>query len=170
MNDELILQFSTSLEPASKYIRMLTHSAFSHVDGILEDGSCLGASDPGGVMVRPPDYQPFGIRRRAKIKTPLAEPIMEIVLQQVGKPFDNTAFSCFLDDPLETPAVRQWRLPEAWFCSELWCWALESMGLFRIIVPKNRVTPADLLLLLNPWLDDTFWGIPNEVNLGVSEQ
>ncbi len=169
--NELILQFSTSLELASKGIRILSHSQFSHVDGILADENCLGASDPGGVAIRPSEYQLFGIRRRAHIKTPLANEIIALVKTQLGKPFDSTALSNFLNDPLDdTGTERVWEDDTKWFCSELWTWALEKTGFLRIIVPKNRVTPADLLLLLNPWIDDTFWKPVDCITLGTCEQ
>jgi len=127
----------------------MCHSPFSHVDIILPEG-CLGASDPGGVMLRPFDYQIFKLKQRTTIKSDKTDKFIELVQSQIGKPFDPKALRSVLDN---TP--RNWRIPDAWFCSELVVWALEEAGFFpyKLIVPKNRISPADLLLLLNPWID-----------------
>ena len=71
------LQFSRSTELVSRLIAMACRSPFSHVDIVLPDGNLLGASDspdapvlegnPKGVAIRPPNYQPFAIRRQALI-------------------------------------------------------------------------------------------------------
>lgn len=108
----------------------------------------MGASDPGGVQVRPHDYQEFMTKRMATIHTDKAEAITALVMSQLGKPFDDEALRQVVS---EHP--RDWKLPNKWFCSELMAWACEEAGLLRIIVPKNRVSPSDLLLLLNPWID-----------------
>ncbi len=113
----------------------------------------FGASDPGGVICRSHDYQPFKTWHRATIITPLADRIVELVTSQVGKPFDDVAMKQVMSDE-----PRDWKVPDAWFCSELICWACEEAGLFKVVVPKNRVTPSDLLLLLNPWINASeFW-------------
>jgi len=154
--DVIQLEFSTSLTWQSLVIRKCCHSPFSHVDLVHERG-LLGASDPGGVALRPFNYQKFGIRRRATIATPLASRIMELVLSQVGKPFDGEALIAFMED---TP--RDWRTPDKWFCSELIVWAFEEAGFFcyKLVVPKNRVSPADLLLILNPAIDADKFHLP----------
>ena len=153
MPTEIILQFSTSHAWQSEIIRFMCHSPFSHVDVIVPDPprphGCLGASDPGGVMIRPGDYQKFKTRRRATIVTEKAGAIIDLIQSQIGKPFDPKAMKAVLSSE-----PRDWRDPSAWFCSELVVWALERAGFFsHLIVPKNRVTPADLLLLLNNWID-----------------
>jgi hypothetical protein len=101
-------------------------------------------------MVRPHNYQKFKTWRKAVIKTDVADKVVELVRSQLGKPFDDTALHQIIS---ETP--RDWKKPDAWFCSELFAWALEEAGFFpyQLIVPKNRVSPADLLLLLNPYID-----------------
>jgi hypothetical protein len=155
--NQIILQFSTSFAWQSGVIRFLCHSPFSHVDLILPDPvphGCLGASDPGGVTVRAHDYQPFKTRRRATIKTDKAYEIVKLVQSQIGKPFDPKAMKAVLSDE-----PREWREPDAWFCSELIAWALEKSGFFsHLIVPKNRITPSDLVLLLNVWIDPEEFG------------
>ena len=149
--DAVILQFSTSLEWQSALIRRICHSRFSHVDFVLADGRLLGASDPGGVMVRSCDYQPFGIRRRAVVPTPLADAIYTAALGQLGKPFDNDALFQFLTGALAPP----WAEHGQWFCSELAAWAFWSRGFFRypLAVNLGRITPQELILLLNPYFD-----------------
>lgn len=148
--DTLTFQFSTSLEWSSGVIRRLCHSPFSHVDYVTPDG-LLGASDPGGVKIRPFNYQKFGTRRWAVVRTDKAARFHEIIRTEIGKPFDNDALWCFLG---QMP-TRDWRKPDRWFCSELITYALEESGFFpyKLVVAKDRVSPPDLLLLLNPYLD-----------------
>ncbi len=153
----IVLQFSTSLAWQSAVIRRMCHSPFSHVDFVLEDRSCLGASDPGGVAIRQSEYQDFGMRRRAIIQTDKADAIHAAAKSQLGKPFDDSALYDFLSDK---PGDRNWRSTDRWFCAELLAWACEAAGLwpYKLLVPKNRISPADLLLLLNPFIDaDSFW-------------
>ena len=166
----ILLQFSTCATSwQSTMIRKLCHSPFSHVDVVLADGGMLGASgspevpviegNPDGVAVRAPDYQEFGIRRRATVRLPdgVDRKFIDLVRTQMGKPFDDSALYEFFDD-FEDP--RDWRQPDKWFCSELFTWALERAGAFPydLLIPKNRVSPADLLLLLNPVIETkTFW-------------
>ncbi len=157
MADSFTVVFSTSFAWQSGIIRFMCHSPFSHADIMLPGPphpyGLFGASDPGGVILRNHDYQSFKAWHQATIHTPLADRIIELVLSQEGRPFDSVAMKQVLSDH-----VRDWKVPDAWFCSELIAWACEEAGLFKIVVPKNRVTPADLLLLLNPWIDaEEFW-------------
>lgn len=185
--DKLVFQFSTAsslgfLDIASEWICRLTHSPFSHVDFVCADGNLLGASDnpsapviegnPRGVAVRPPDYQKFHLRRRAEIITPHAKAIYRFAFQQLGKPFDNGALKAryFLSKAFED---RDWRDNDLWWCAELAARACEVGGLFPypLLVVKNRVTAADLLLLLNPFIHNlaTFWDPVFGLTLGPGE-
>jgi hypothetical protein len=76
---------------------------------------------------------------------------MEVAHKQIGKPFDNGALWDFLSDQ---PHDRDWRQTDSWFCSELIVYCLEQANFFpySLVVAKNRITPADTLLLLNPFL------------------
>lgn len=176
MTDRVVLQFSTCAPTSfipftkgwanrySKVIRMLAHSYFSHVDFLLEDGSCLGASNnrdgpvisgnPRGVAIRPPDYQSFGIRRRMVLETPQADAILAFAKLQLGKPFDSGALSpkIFLADPfLGSVESRNWHDPNQWFCAELVVCSFEEGAYWgpgvKVPIYKNRVTPADAYLL-----------------------
>ena len=157
---------------ASWAIRHMSHSPFSHCDIRLKDGSLLGASDspkapvisgnPGGVAIRPADYEDFGARFLMTIETPKADSIRALAISQVGKPFDNTALKGFLSDAL--PGKRNWHATESWFCSELVCWSFEEADYWENpppVWPKNRISPSDLLMifLFDPnWTNrDTFW-------------
>ncbi len=160
--DRLQLQFSTTTHWASGLIRLMTHSHFSHIDAIIPPGfpglesltpkpyGLLGASDPGGVMIRTHDHYPFKRRRRITLVTDKADEIIRLMATQIGKPFDSTAMARVID-----LNQRDWRMKESWFCAELICWALEEAGFFPypLVQSKNRVTPADLLLILNPYFD-----------------
>jgi hypothetical protein len=144
---------------ASPLIRRLCHSPFSHVDFVLPDGNLLGASNqgkgspciegnPSGVAVRPPDYQPFGIRRNMIIETDKAQFILAAALSQLGKPFDNGALYRFLSEGVAH--TRDWRDPDMWFCAEMPPWAFERGAYWwpeELIWPKDRFTPTDLIML-----------------------
>jgi len=150
----------------SLLICRLTHSPFSHVDLVLDDGNLLGASDnpsapvmsgnPRGVAIRPPHYQRFAVRRDATIKTTpkRRKRFHDFCWDQLGKPFDNSALSpkIFLSPSFEN---RDWRSPEKWFCAELMGRATEEAPLLDWEIPgiKNRITPADLILILAPLYD-----------------
>ena len=158
----LQIQFSTSPAFSSGLIRRLSHSEFSHVDFIVPEG-LLGVSgkdnallDPGGVVVRAHEAWPYlGKPKIATIKCSdtVAKAAIDACRSQVGKPFDNSALWGFLNDQAKEP-LRDWRDPESWFCSELIAWSLEKAGLFSypLAVAKNRVTPADVLLIINPFM------------------
>lgn len=169
MADEIRLQFSTTVSSwtwrppfltnwASIAIRRFCHSAYSHVDFCLPDGSMLGASDsadapviagnPRGVAIRPAQYEIYGRKCMAILKTDKASAVIGLAMAQLGKPFDNSTLHGFLSD---RPGNRNWRSEAAWACSELCAYCLEQAGFFpyKLISAKNRITPADLLLLLN---------------------
>lgn len=155
------LQFSRSTETVSYLIARACRSRFSHVDVVMPDGNLLGASDsphapfiegnPSGVAIRPPNYQPFAIRRLAQLLAP--EPVekrfYEVLRSQLGEPFDNKAMHAIFDEDFTTD--RDWRDASSWFCSELKAWSLEQAGFFPwpLVVSKVRITPPDLLLMAN---------------------
>jgi hypothetical protein len=151
---------------SSLWICRLTHSPFSHVDLLLDDGNLLGASDnplapvirgnARGVAIRPPEYQRFAVRRDVTIKTTAERKasFIEFCMDQLGKPFDGEALSpkVFLSPHFE---YRDWRATDRWFCAELMAHGCEVAPLVDWEIPgiKNRVTPADLILLLAPLYD-----------------
>lgn len=170
---------------ATPLIRRLSHSPFSHVDFVLDNGNLLGASNQGpnspyiegnpkGVAIRPPDYQEFGIRRRMVIKTDKAQFIMAYALAQLGKPFDNSALYAFLSEG--TPGVRDWRDPDKWFCAEMPPRCFE-LGAYwepeKLIWPKDRFSPTDLVMLfmMDPNFVNrkTFWDPIIGLKLGEKE-
>ncbi len=181
MKDLLTLRFSTSEDIwqnwMSAAIRRLSHSQFSHVDFVLPKyhefaGGLLGASDmgsdtpclagnPRGVAIRPPNYQRFGLRRDIILQTDKADDVIAAATTQLGKPFDSSGLWEFIGD--KPPESRDWRNIIHWWCSELGAWSLEAGEFFSrpIFVAKNRISPPDLMLLLDQderWINrDTFW-------------
>lgn len=162
----LAIQFSTSKAFASGIIRRLTHSPFSHVDFVVQ-GGLLGVSgkdehihDDGGVRIRPTEAWPYLTKpkvARIQCSEEVAANVIAVCKTQIGKPFDHSALWAFFDDQAtesQCMQVRDWRETSAWFCSELVTWALEQGGLFpyELAVSKNRVTPADVLLMINPFM------------------
>ena len=188
--NEVVLQFSTTINSlsnwASALIRRMTHSPFSHIDIVLDDGSLLGASDnpmapvlrgnPRGVAIRPgsPPYQEFGVRRQMVIRTPKADAIIDMAMSQLGKPFDASALSDFISD--DFPGVRDWRNNGTWFCAEWVIWSFETAGYWapaELLWPKNRVSPTDIFLIFmfdTNWVNrDTFWSPVHGMTLGTKE-
>lgn len=162
---ELQYQFSTSTAFASRIIRLLTCSEFSHVDLVLPGEGLLGVSgsdksikDPGGVIIRPfncwPYLNPPKIAR-VQCSEECASKTVEFVRGQIGKPFDKKALYAFLRDRAGVPRTgRNWRDPKAWFCSEVQVRGLEVGGLFPypLVQPKDVISPQALLLYLNPFM------------------
>jgi hypothetical protein len=171
----LTIQFSRAAPPTlrekwrqkspidySLWICRLTHSPFSHADCVLSDGNLLGASDdpyapvikgnPRGVAIRPDPYQREAVSRRAFIACPedILEKFNDFCFEQVGKPFDGSALK--LRTFLSPEFNRDWRNDATWYCAELIARAAEVSGLLAtpILAVKNRITAADLLLIVAP--------------------
>lgn len=163
MSDRLTLQFSTSTAWESGVIRLLTKSEFSHVDVVVPVGTpglealmpkdapygLLGASDPGGVMIRRPDYQPFRLRRRMTLVTDKADAILDRVASQIGKPFDHDS----LKRTFDLNWSDEWQDTSKWYCVELVVWALLTENFFDnrshpVVVSTSHLTPQDAILLL----------------------
>jgi hypothetical protein len=182
--------FSSSTAWQSHLIRCFSHSPFSHVDVVMPDGNLLGASNspdapviegnPSGVAIRPFDYQDFYIRRLAKLevprdaKLPAAEVesnFYQLLRSQLGKPFDSAALHAMFGDAMLLE--RDWTAADAWFCSEDFIWALHNAGFFpyELIVPKSRVSPADSLLIIGPYIvnPDELWQPIPGLTLGPRE-
>jgi hypothetical protein len=176
---KLTLRFSRCLAPTwrerwkaksfidySIWICRLTHSPFSHVDLLLDDGNLLGSSDnptapviegnARGVAIRQPNYQKFAVRRDVVMSvTPKEKQLFENYCRtQLGKPFDIEVMKprIFISPNFHN---RDWRTEEKWFCAELMARATEEAELLGWPIPgiKNRITPADLILLLAPLYD-----------------
>lgn len=160
-------QFSTSTAFASRIIRILTCSLFSHVDLILPGEGLLGVSgpdkysgflDPGGVIIRPFDVWPYLFTpkvARVRCSDDTARKTIEFVRSQIGKPFDKKILWGFLKDRAGVPSTgRDWRDPEQWDCSEVQARGAEVGGLFDypLIQPKGLISPNMFLVYLNPFL------------------
>lgn len=171
MTAEIRIQFSRCAPPTlaemwrdksfidySLWICRLTHSPFSHVDLVLDDGNLLGASNnpyapviagnASGVAIRPPHYQRFSIRRIATIPASdeIKKKFHDFCLAQLGKPFDSGALKVgeFLSPDFSD---RDWRDDVAWYCAEMIGRATEVSCLIPWCYPgiKGRLTPADYL-------------------------
>lgn len=158
--ERIQLQFSTTPLAVSGAIRIATRSDFSHVDVVMNPGfpglesltpepyGLLGASDPGGVMIRRSNYQHFLHRRRLTLETDKADAIVQALASQIGKPFDNESLLRVFD-----PNWRDWRDNGKWYCAELVAWALEEANFWdrrdwAMNINKAHITPEDILLLL----------------------
>jgi hypothetical protein len=146
------LQFSARDDLASAVIEWFGHGVVSHVDVVQSDGTLVGArSDkldgvPAGVQARPANYCTFSRIVRVDLPTDIATQTAfdAFISAQIGKPYDEKAIVAFIPG-------RNWRNPDAWFCSELVAAALEASSWLRtaLTTPMNKITPPDLLLVLS---------------------
>ena len=147
------LQFCAFRSIFGALIPWFTQGVVGHVDAVLGDGSLLGAQhqdglggQPAGVRVRPASYiAESGGLDVVRVTIPAgADQVaaFEAFLHaQLGKPYDTRAIEAFV-------LGRDWRTPDAWFCSELQAAALEHAGIVRpLAAAENKVTPAALLLV-----------------------
>jgi hypothetical protein len=145
----IAVQFVASRSFGADLIELYSHSPYSHVDAVLADGQLLGARSetigkiPPGVQVRPADYEAFTVRRRVELPaTDLqATAFFAFLHGQLGKPYDQRAIAAFASG-------RDWRTPDAWFCSELVAAAMEAAGIFqwRLLDVASKIDPGDLAL------------------------
>lgn len=167
--DRIILQFSTTPLTISNAIRLATKSKFSHVDLVVPRGAfaqfepifeslmpdetpygLLGASDPGGVIIRPPQYHVFLRRHRMTLVTDKAEAFFSACAAEIGKPFDNTALLRVFDPNWKG---ADWRDNGAWYCVELMMAKLLKVNFWEhrkypIDANLNNVTPEDMIKFL----------------------
>lgn len=157
---QIVLQFSAQADLGSWAIREFERGVdggqWSHVDAELPDGSLLGArSDvvagiPAGVRIRPAGYAGWLAKRRVVLSAAdeIAAAFYEFNRDQIGKPYDDLAIAAFV-------AGRDWRSPDAWFCSELQGRALEVSRYLPhpLATPWNRLTPDGLFLVLSVFAD-----------------
>lgn len=183
---EIIFQFSTSHEFASRLIRDYLGSPFSHVEAVTPDGGLYGSSDakdhpcmrgnPNGVAVRPQDYQLFLRRRRARVEVTAQQyaTFWRLADQELGKDFDGDAVSLKWVFGGDDPFARDWRYDQHWWCAELHAYLLEKIRLwdYPLIVPKNVVTPHMLLTWMWPKMTNraTFWLFPAELEPQPGEE
>ena len=145
----IVLQFVGASGASSELIEWFSQGVVSHVDAVLPNGWLVGARDdevggkPSGVQVRPPGYATWSriVRVTLAASDFMVKSFYDLVLGEVGKPYDETAIATFA-------AGREWRDADAWFCSELQGAMLERCGYFAspLATPANKLTPAGLLL------------------------
>lgn len=149
MTDAIVLQFVGASDLGSEMIEWFSQGVVSHVDAVMSGGSLLGArSDeiggkPPGVQIRPANYENFARVVRVVMPCPgaMADEFYRLIQAEIGKPYDKEGILAFI-------VGRDWRNPQAWFCSELQGAMLERCGYFEspLATPSNKLTPAGLLL------------------------
>jgi len=151
------IQFSTVRSVSAKILHWFDHGWCSHVATILPDGRYLSAELIGGVAIRTFKEEEFSKILIVELPTThkIHDAFYAFCHSQVGKPYDWTAILAFA-------ANREWRLNDAWFCSELISAALEVSQYFpyRIATGNKKITPHNLLLMLNMLLEI---GVPQNV-------
>lgn len=147
------LLFVSGNDIGSRLIKWFSHGAdFSHVDVIWPDGKLFGSrtdrsgAPAAGVQFRDASY--VNGCETLRIDIPAVEAdrqrFYDFLLAQEGKPYDASAIAAFIFG-------RDWQEDDSWFCSELVTSALVQGGVFKypLVVPSNKITPSDLLLLLS---------------------
>jgi hypothetical protein len=141
-------RFVTSNDAVSAGIRAFEYGFWaSHVEALMPDGTLLGAHYDGGVQARPHDYDRGQFVRQLTVDLPVDQATSDrfhaFLRSQVGKPYDLEAIAGLV-------AQREWRNPNAWFCSELIIAGLEHCGwLPRLATEISRITPRDALLIVS---------------------
>jgi len=139
--EKITLIFSTNKGLASRLIRFVTWSRWSHVGIIIDPGHTIDATfTHGGVKIRPL----ADIYRDAKeytfvdIYVPCAGAVRLAAHDELNKPYDWTAlFGLWFK--------RDWQENDSWFCSEFVAYAFQKAGypLFRDD-QVHRITPDHL--------------------------
>lgn len=147
--------FVQSNDPIGRIIQAYERGPWSHVDCVMPDGTLLGARSDSvggvlpGVQIRPPNYEVWPARDIVEIECSqfIADSWAAFLRRQIGKPYDTIDL---LGDFL---AGRDWRNPDAWWCSELGAAAGEA----SLWLPKpigqavSFITPRDWYIIVTPW-------------------
>jgi hypothetical protein len=145
---QISLQFVLGADWSSRLIAWWGqgYRGFSHVDGVLSDGSLAGArSDaiggkPPGCQIRPPNYEVWKRRMIMTLKTTdaIAENWEQFFRNGIGTPYDKEDILGFIiGKPLSTEGH--------WICSAWQTDNLETQNLLpSMYLPPQQVTPNTL--------------------------
>ena len=142
MDNTVAVLFSTTSNPFSWLIRLITWSRWSHVS-IVDGDDVIEAHALYGV-IRRPCCEVIETAKRCefvRFKCDNPQGVIEAARSQVGKEYDWTALFGIL-------LRRNWQEDDSWFCSELvaWCFTQADCGIFRAD-RLARVTPEHLWML-----------------------
>jgi hypothetical protein len=125
------------------------YGGYSHVDGVLTNGSLAGAREdrvghrPAGFQVRPAGYEKWAKRTLVSIPSSDAEELAweKFLLAQIGDGYDKTdILGLIIGKPLMSTGH--------WICSAAQTAALVQVGkLPAPPIPPQQVTPNSLLLM-----------------------
>ena len=130
----------------SWFIRMVTWSAYSHVDFMIDDVHVLGATAPYGVNVEPTRNRLAKASKAVvmEIKGVDLDQAKEFAIAQLGKKYDWTNI-------IGIYFHRDWQKNNAWSCAELVAATLKASGV-QLFDDKfySRITPQHLFMLNHP--------------------
>lgn len=144
--EKVTLVFSTNKGLASKLIRLVTWSRWSHVAILLNPTEVIDATfTHGGVKTRPLSEALAAAADYTMVDfyVPCAGAVRLAAYDELNKPYDWTAlFGLWWH--------RDWQESDSWFCSELVAYAFQHAGypMFRD-AEMHRITP-DHIWKLNP--------------------
>lgn len=122
---------------ASRLIKLVTLSKFSHMAVLLKDGNVIDTTFLSGVRIQ--SLEKFSKHYRDRIVREVVLPnelaAEQFLYSQIGKSYDWTA--------LVGIAVRngKWTDDDKWFCSELVEAAIKIGGLDRFVEKLSRIIP-----------------------------
>ena len=149
----ITIRFVAARDPISAIVRMGTYGfAYSHVEFVLADGSAIGSHARTGVAITPKGYAGRWQTSTRSVALPCTETqeaaLVAFLRAQLGRPYDFLAILAIATSFFLGP--RNWRSPDAWFCSELVTAALEAAGIMSCIIEDtSRITPRDCMIFLS---------------------
>lgn len=142
-------QFVRADDLASDAIALVGAGDFSHVDILLDDGSCLGArSDsvggaPPGVQIRTAGYAKWP--KQVIIEIPCTaeqkRTALDFAHSKIGEPYDKIAILAFV-------IGTDWHDAHAEICSEFGAQVGQAGGFWpELYSPASRISPSALALV-----------------------
>lgn len=140
------LLFTRRHHLGSAGIRIVTWSAYSHVDVIMDDGKLIGAIAGKGVIESSYEERIKAASKAVIMDLPVKEinEAMAFLRRQLGKPYDWSGV-------LGIGLHRDWQEDDKWSCAELAAAAAAEAGQRPFDVEfHHRITPQSLLMLNFP--------------------
>lgn len=150
-------QFSTpkAQDFVSKSIKEMTGSEISHVDVLTPDGKLLGAHATGGVQIREPNYEDFGLRIRVTVPVTQEQfdKFFAYVNSKVGEPYNHAAIAGIAMNRDMSEAGHE-------MCSQLQYEGTIAAGLLQHAKQPNMVSPEAFRFAISTRLDASEQRIP----------
>lgn len=147
------VRFVTTDHAISNLIRRGEYGFWAtHCEAVMPDGMLLGAHIDGGVLSRAADYDATSWTQQLIVDMPATpkqdDAFHAFMLSQQGKRYDLAVIAALALGSIL--GERDWRMDEAWVCSELIAAALEASAWSPMLATNaNHVTPRDVLIAVS---------------------